>query len=117
MIKLVNLTSHAVTIFNEQNEIIITIPPSGQMARCDATRKIIDEIELTDCCCRIPITQRTLGGLTELPKPEAGTLYIVSLNAAKAAKLIGRINDIVVPDDTVRDDTGRVLGCRAFARQ
>ena len=116
MIKLVNLTPHAVVIFNAQNEIVLTIPPSDQMARCAAVREVLDEVELANNL-RVPITQITLGALADLPEPQEGTIFIVSLNAAKAAKLAGRMDDIVVPDDTVRDPTGRIIGCRAFARQ
>ena len=96
MIKLVNLTPHAVVIFNAQNEIVLTIPPSDQMARCAAVREVIDEVELANNL-HVPIKQITLGSLAHLPEPQEGTIFIVSLNAAKAAKLVGRVNDIVAP--------------------
>jgi len=46
-----------------------------------------------------------------LPDPPEGVYYIVSLAVAQAA----RRPDLLVPDDMVRDEQGRILGCRRFA--
>lgn len=46
------------------------------------------------------------------------SLYlIVSIITANAAKANGRrVDDLLITTDTVRDETGRIVGCKAFAR-
>lgn len=46
-------------------------------------------------------------------KDRRQTLLIVSRLVAEACP---ERDDLVVPDDTVRDDAGRIIGCRALAR-
>lgn len=42
---------------------------------------------------------------------------IVSIITANAAKANGRrVDDLLITTDTVRDETGRIVGCKAFAR-
>ena len=62
----------------------------------------------------IKINSTSFGEVEGLPAPEDGTLFIVSALVAQALK--GVRNDLVVPDDTVRDDRGVIIGCKSFAR-
>jgi hypothetical protein len=54
-----------------------------------------------------------LGQVVDLPEPQDDTLYIVSRAVAEAAR---DRDDLVVPDNVIRDDQGRVIACRALAR-
>lgn len=49
----------------------------------------------------------------DLPAPQVGVVYLVSLAVALAAR---RRHDLLVPCDPIRDATGAVLGYRALAR-
>lgn len=52
----------------------------------------------------------TYGEVTGLPEPEDGVLYIVSMMVLEAC----RREDLIAPVDMVRDNTGRIIGCRGF---
>lgn len=103
--KIINLTPHEVNIIVGDKQI--NIEPSGTVARCYVERDTIGEIN------GIPLTQNRFGQVTGLPDPKEDTFYIVSALVANACK---DRQDLVIPDDTVRDGQGRVIGCRALAR-
>lgn len=115
MIKIINLTPHAVNL-KPVNGGEVVVEPSGTMARCSSERKIIGEIEVAEGV-KIPLTQVVLGEVSGLPAPEEGTIYIVSLHVANRVARGGRTMDILVPDESIRDADGKIVGCRALARQ
>ena len=47
----------------------------------------------------------------DLPSPQPDTIYIVSRLVAEAT----RREDLYIVDDAVRDENGRIIGCRALA--
>lgn len=63
----------------------------------------------------VQVYQATPGPVEGLPEPDPAcrVRYIVSRVVAEAAR--GRA-DLLIPDDTVRDEQGRIIGCRALAR-
>jgi len=113
MAKLTNLTPHSIVLCGADGQPLLTVPPSGGLARCEPIREVVGTVAVDGH--KIPMTQVRLGPLTGLPEAEAGTLFIVSRLAADAARALGR-DDVVVPDDSVRDASGRVMGCKALAR-
>ena len=113
MTKFVNLTPHAVNLLLSDREIVI--PPFGTLARCSVDRQVVGSVEFEGAL--VPLIRTVLGDLVGLPTPEEGTIYIVSLQAAQCAAREGRSADIVIPDDAVRDSSGRIVGCRALACQ
>lgn len=104
---IINLTPHAIHIMNGEKTILRTFEPSGVIARATTERKQIGEID------GIPVFTTTFGVLEGLPESGDGTVYIVSALAAQAAK---DRNDIFIPDDAVRDENGRVIGCRSLGK-
>ena len=107
---IVNLTPHAVNIINNDNSVAITIEASGNVARCSQTIDIVGSITLDSV--DIPISSSSYGEVVDLPDPQAGVYYIVSrlvMSACPARQ------DLLVPNDLVRDDAGRVIGCRSLA--
>jgi hypothetical protein len=50
----------------------------------------------------------------DLPQPVDGTVYIVPLLIAQA--FAASRDDLLVTNDPVRDDAGRITGCRSLAR-
>lgn len=101
---LVNLTPHAISIIGETK---ITVPPSGIVARCFVRREKVGEVG------SIPINRTVFGNIEGLPDPRPSTYYIVSAIVAQACP---DRHDLLIPDDTIRDDQGRIIGCRALAR-
>ena len=103
--RLVNLTPHAIHFIDEQGAVKMTVEPSGVIARCATTTITTGEI------AGIPVTTTEYGEVVNLPAPEKGTIYIVSSLVAQHCKDRG---DVFVPGEQVRDDQGRVIGCRSL---
>jgi len=111
--ELVNLTPHPIVLMNEQDEVVLTVPASGTVARCQFQREIAGTIRIEET--EIPVNHAVTGELEGLPNPQPETIYIVSKITAEAARTWGR-DDVYIVDETVRDSTGRIIGCRALAQ-
>ena len=103
---LVNLTPHSITFVDDAGNTVLTVEPSGQIARCSVTREKIGEIN------GIPVNKSRFGEVENLPEPQEGTIYIVSYLTAQA---VPERKDVFITDDAVRDEQGRIIGCRALA--
>ena len=103
--KIVNLTPHNVNIINEDGSIR-TIKASGTVARCAQSTQVVDTID------NIPITTTNFGDVVDLPLPQADTMFIVSRLVLTACS---DRNDLLVPNDFVRDDNGNIIGCKSLA--
>jgi hypothetical protein len=109
----INLTPHAVVLMPEGPDgPSVTLEPSGVVARCATQRVRAGEVEIAGLT--VPITRTSFGRLEGLPDPQPGVLYLTSALAAQAAAASGR-TDVVMVDDPVRDEAGRVIGARALA--
>ena len=107
--RIINLTPHAINIFNENNEIIATFPSEG-LAR--ATEKS----EFSHKLGEFNVVRNTYGEPEGLPDYEEGTYYIVSLITANSARACSRTtNDLLLTSDLVRNEQGQIIGCREFA--
>lgn len=104
-IVLVNMTPHALDIIQSDGSTL-TVAPSGFVPRCSSTEVVDGAIGL------INITKQTLGEVEGLPESLPGTFYIVSRLVASAANR----PDLLVPGPLVRDDKGRVIGCKGLSR-
>lgn len=110
MVKLINLTPHTVNLYvavgNREDAAIFAIPPTGTIARCSVQREMLGRVGGS------PVYRPAYGEVEELPPPEPGTYYLVSALVAQACP---DRHDLLIPDDTIRDDQGRIIGCRALA--
>lgn len=108
----VNLTPHAVVIFNKDEEVHTrnvdsvwakVIPPSGLVARVQETTSILgysDGVEIAEVSrCEV----------RNLPLCKQNTYFIVSSIVAETLR--GERSDLVFPIDFVRDANGKILGC------
>lgn len=103
---ILNLTPHAVNIVRE-DDTIFTIAPSGTVARVSQMREQIGYIE------GIPLNVSKFGEVVDLPEQQEGVFLIVSRLVISA---LPDREDLIVPDDLVRDNEGRITGCRSFSR-
>lgn len=103
---LLNATPHPLNIVQRDGSVL-TLEASGICPRCSSTDIIDQSIGL------IEITRQTLGRVEGLPDPVPGLYFIVSRLVASAAA--GR-NDLLVPGSLIRDDQGRVVGCKGLSR-
>ena len=106
--ELINLTPHDIKIVDDEGNMIAFISRQDVPARCSVERKQIGWIK------DYPLYKTSFGEVENLPSPQEGKYFIVSRIIAEAMK--GKRNDLVVPDNTVRDNEGRIIGCKGFSR-
>jgi len=103
------MTPHDVVIY-DGGEVMLTIPASGQIARCAETTTPVGEVD------GVPVVRKDYGELVGLPpEVEGGDHYVVSALVSAAGAKLGR-RDLYSPADLVRDDQGRVVGCKSLAQ-
>ncbi len=103
---IINLTVHDITIIkNEKTEII---PPSGVVARCETQEVLIGKVNGVD------VYKINYGNVTGLPPANKNTVYVTSALVAQAVKQIR--NDVLIPNDFVRDKKGVIIGCKSLAQ-
>lgn len=116
MATILNLTPHPVTLFDSEGKnLLATYEPTGIIARAAQVDEKVGEIVVDGLT--IDVVHTTFGQPTDLPEPEDGKFYAVSLVTANAAKAFGRsTDDLLVSSGPVRGDDGRIIGCTRFAR-
>lgn len=116
MMTLVNLTPHAINFVDASGAPLVTIEPSGQLARVTSKTVVIGEID------GIPVTATEYGEVEGLPAPlrkddprrlYGGVGYIVS---SLVASRVPDRDDVFIPNESVRDAQGRIVGCRSLGR-
>ena len=104
-----NLTPHTIDIIDEDGNIKASYPSEG-VARATQTTTVVGEIN------GVELVSMTYGEPEGLPEPEDDEYFIVSILTANAAKAAGYdISHLLLTNDPVRDDQGRIIGCRKFA--
>lgn len=103
--KLRNLTPHAILVCG------LEVPSEPVSARVEMSRVVIGTILVGEM--EVPLYRPQMGEVTGLPSPESGVLLIVS--RVVAAAVPGR-DDVVFPDDLVRDEAGRVVGANGLSK-
>lgn len=107
--KIINLTPHTINICAEDGSIIRSYESKG-IARAKQTAEVVGNLD------GVELVSMKFGATEDLPAPEDGTYYIVSVITANAAKAEGRTtSDLVITADPVRDAANRIIGCRRFA--
>jgi hypothetical protein len=110
-LNIVNLTPHALNLMPEGPDgPVVTIPPSGQVARCAVDRVQVDTVTVDGIS--VPVNQTWFGEVSDLPEPQPDTIFVVSTLVAQA---VPDYQDVFIVDDVVRDEQGRIIGARALA--
>ena len=109
--RIVNLTPHALNLMPAGPDgPVVTIPPSGQVARCAVDRVQVDTVTVDGIS--VPVNQTRFGEVSDLPDPQPDTIFVVS---ALVAQAVPDRPDVFITDDAVRDEQGRIIGARALA--
>lgn len=115
--RIVNLTPHVINIVTAEGLPVMDILPSGEVARVRSYTIEVGELEAeTDMAgidVKIPLTSTEYEAVEGLPSPRLGTVYVVSSLVAQRVK--GR-DDVLIPNESVRDENGRIVGCRSLGR-
>jgi hypothetical protein len=133
-IKIINLTPHPLVILIEDEEgevegtpdigpksefrryrVVITIPPAGIIARASQKEESVGSIYINGT--EINIVRMNYGEPTDLPEPQDGVYYYVSIVTAQAAAANGRTTeDLLFSGKSIRDRNGRIIGILSFAQ-
>lgn len=108
----VNLTPHPIGFVDQDNQLLLTVE-STTVARVSAQTTTVGYFVINGV--QIPRTHTVYGQVEGLPDPTPGIIYIVSgmIVSALAQQGIHR-DDLLVPGQQVRDEQGRVIGCRSL---
>lgn len=107
MADIVNLTPHTITFVAEDGSVLREIPASGQLARVSTRTVTIGDVD------GLPVTATEFGEVEGLPSPKPGTAYVVS---SLVAQRVPERRDVYIPNEAVRDEKGRIVGCRSLGR-
>lgn len=105
--KIENLTPHKITFVKENGDVILEVEPSGTVAR------VTTQTVQTGKIAGIPITETVFGEVENLPEPSNGTVYVVSL---RVAQTVPYRSDVFIPNESVRNDDGVIIGCKSLGR-
>ena len=109
-IKLVNKTPHVLNLVTEDGtkislEPVLPTPRVSSSSVKTASYTITDSNGIEHTVIReAPV----FGEVVDLPEPQEGTIYVVSMLVA--ARAVGR-NDLVFPGRQLRNEAGQVIGC------
>lgn len=104
--QLVNLTPHRLNLLGEDEEEVLALEPSGDVARVETERVQIGEVE------GVPLYRTETGDVENLPAPQEGILYVVSGFVRSAVER----DDVVSPGELVRDESGKPVGAKGLTR-
>lgn len=101
--RLVNLTPHPVVFADGR-----TLP------KCDNPPRLSEIVELAGEADGVPVVRKQfdLAGC-DLPDQQDGVRLIVPLLIAQA--FAGQRDDLLITNDPIRDEQGRIIGCRSLA--
>lgn len=104
--KFVNCTPHPVVYKGSNGEVVFE--PSGIIAR-------VGEVEVTSfkVAGNIEVKQKKFVDPVDIPEPQDNVFYIVSSIVAMSCP---HRKDFIVPDEFIRDETGRIVGCKKFSQ-
>lgn len=105
--KIMNMTPHAINFVSADGTPVLTVEPSGVVARVSAKTETVGAID------EIPVTETIFGSVQDLPDSEPGTIYIVS---SLVAGRVPERDDVFIPSESVRDEKGRIVGCKSLGR-
>lgn len=105
---LVNMTPRDLVLADPETKVeILTIPASGKQAMATTTDTPVGLLHGQ------PLTEVAYGEVENLPDPQPGVLYIVSVIAASAAP---DRTDLLLTSRPIRNDAGQIVAAGAFAR-
>jgi hypothetical protein len=103
---LVNCTPHDINVFLEDGSMVV-LPKSNAPARCG---EVISSADYTTL--EVQIVRKKFGDIENLPDPVEGIFYVVSAIIKAAAPYR---KDLLLVNDTVRNEKGVIIGCKSFA--
>jgi hypothetical protein len=108
--QMINMTPHAVTIVDNEGNVVKTIPPSGQLIRLKAATMRMEN-RYNIYFPEIPFSRTVFSSPEGLQEYDVKKFYIVS-QLVKSA--LPDRDDLLVPAEVVRDSEGNIIGCKSL---
>ena len=102
-----NCTPHDICVHVVSASAVIKFPPCGIIPRCEQREIFVDKIDT------IPVTKQVFGEVIDLPEQEDGVYLVVSRLVAAACP---NRSDLLIPGPLVRDEAGKVIGCKGLSK-
>ena len=121
---IINLTPHEIKIVwentrdMEDGQLYIQ-KPELVLPASDKPARVTQDVVCTGYISRLnylPIYSYEFGEVVNLPEPESGTIYIVSKMVAEAVAANTNRDDVFIVAETIRDASGRIIGCKGISR-
>lgn len=115
-----NMTPHTITLVVDG--VSVSFPSEGIIrAKQEDTKvdEIVTDLDLGNSSTgfTIPVFSSKFFEPEGVPELEDDTIYIVSSLAFQSLKAHGyNMSHFVVPSGTIRDEEGKIIGCKGFAR-
>ena len=115
-----NMTPHTITLVVDG--IRVDFPSEGIIRAKQADTKvdeIVTDLDLGNSSAgfTIPVFFSTFFEPEGVPELKDDTIYIVSSLAFQSLKAHGyNMKYFVIPSGTIRDESGKIIGCKGFAR-
>lgn len=101
---IINLTPHDIILFKGDEQILYK---SSGIVRAECKRELVGEIN------GINVYINKYIGIDKMPKYKKGTYYIVS---RIVAEMMRQRKDLLLVNETVRNEKGQIIGCKSFSR-
>ncbi len=102
---IINLTPHKIVVYNENNEMVLEIEPSGDIARISSDKKEVRNVNNS------PYFTISYGSPSGLPETQEGVLLLVSGQVRMACP---KRKDLISPGELIRNKQGQPIGCLGF---
>ncbi len=107
---IINLTPHEINIY-KGDENILTIAPSGSVARCS---QVDNEDGFINFLGKdVPLFNTNYNEIENLPPEKPNTFYVVSMIIANRSP---KRKDLLIPVGIVRNEKGQIIGCKGLSR-
>ncbi len=116
--KILNLTPHAIHIYNNDKKLVLTIEPELIPARLEEKRKWAYNFVLSNGS-KFPVDEVSYGYLSGLPEEKEGVIYVVSqivynhaiVDITKKSRFFSPRSDLFVVGSAIRNEKGVIIGC------
>lgn len=104
--KLINLTPHKISFYDDNDNHIMTLLPCGVWAR------LVPKVKFVKRIYGIPVVKITYSEVTGLPEPQENTIYIVSQIVAQSLRRPDVMAPDTSPDSVLRNEDGEIIGVK-----
>ena len=103
-VTIINLTPHDIVLYINDKPVLYE---SQGVVRANCESELVGTIN------GINVYKNKYTSIDKMPKYKKGTYYIVS---RIVAEIMRNRKDLLLANETVRDDKGQIIGCKSFSR-